>query len=376
MRTDSPRGWPLAALLAFCGALAVAACVVPHGARSSSQGVPPPVAPGSGSRASASGPWVVARTGPWLDHAAHAQRGLSCGDCHGKGVPAGGEPRPPTYAACAECHDDEDKALPDERKVRNAFFAPDGSPRWSRSIAPYDGEVLFSHGAHATTACETCHETAPGGGLAGPGRVRGHLFSMDTCVACHDAKRAKNSCDACHRVLREDVAPADHAHLWKQRHGLFTRTATDRRERHCDDCHRQPQWCEKCHRDEAPANHTNLFRLKTHGVLAAMDRASCQVCHTTDYCQRCHLDTPPRSHRGMFAHGKSTHCLDCHFPIRQEENCHVCHREEPRHETAPDMPPWHEASFVCRNCHNEIGQGGAPPLRHVDNGMSCLFCHH
>jgi hypothetical protein len=139
-------------------------------------------------------------------------------------------------------------------------------------------------------------------------------------------------------------------------------------------CHLDPNYCQRCHAIEPPRNHTHLFRTKTHGILASIDRSKCQTCHETDFCVRCHEDTPPRSHGPLWASGPSLHCLHCHFPISFEGSCRTCHFEEPRHETAPDQPDWHVPGMNCRLCHTPAGNG-APPLRHVDNGTQREACH-
>jgi hypothetical protein len=322
----------------------------------------------------AAAPRPAAATGPRLDHPGHMDRGLECADCHMKDAKPGEEkePKAPTYAAaCQECHDEEDAKLPEEKKVKNLFFDAAGRPKWARALAPYDPEIRFRHAPHAKTACAACH-----GEMKGTDRRQGLVLCMDQCVACHVQACAPNECETCHCEIRKDVEPASHRHLWKERHGQAARWDAERTDGRCTLCHTEPAWCERCHREEPPRSHTNLFRTRTHGVLAAIDRSSCQVCHTTDYCQRCHMETPPRSHRGLWVGSVSTHCVNCHFPIRLEESCRVCHREEPRHESAPDMPAWHTAALNCRSCHTPAGAGGAPPLRHLDNGMQCTFCHH
>src|SRR6188474_2862540 len=141
MSTHEPRRVALAVVAAALGSLLVCTCVVPR----SGHRVPAPVGA------------IVVAAGPRMDHVAHAARGLECADCHRRGLSAQDEPQRPTYAACAECHDDEDSHLPPERRVRNVFFAPDGAPRWPRAIASYDPEVVFRHANHAATACATCH---------------------------------------------------------------------------------------------------------------------------------------------------------------------------------------------------------------------------
>ncbi len=315
-----------------------------------------------------------APTGPRIDHESHLDKGLECADCHNKDAKEGEpfDPKPIVYAVCQECHDEEDAEKPEEKKIKNLFFAADGAPRWSRAVEKYDPEIRFRHGDHVPKKdCKVCH-----GEMKGSERIQGRMFWMDSCMACHLQNSVSNACETCHLQIRQDVAPLSHHHLWKERHGDLAHSKLERQEGRCDLCHTQPQWCEKCHREEPPKSHTNLWRQRTHGVMAAIDRTSCQTCHTTDYCQRCHMETEPRSHRSALWEGTvNTHCAQCHFPIRLEESCRICHRQDPQHDTAPDMPSWHLPSMNCRSCHTPTGNG-APPLLHVDNGMQCTFCHN
>jgi hypothetical protein len=159
-----------------------------------------------------------------------------------------------------------------------------------------------------------------------------------------------------------------------ERHGAVALDRRGRNEGRCELCHLDPNFCERCHAVEQPRNHTHLFRTKTHGIVAAVDRAKCQVCHDTDFCVRCHESTPPRSHGAMWASGRNLHCAQCHIPIRFSSSCRACHFEEPTHSTAPPQPAWHTPGMNCRLCHTPAGNG-APPLRHIDNGTQCETCH-
>lgn len=188
------------------------------------------------------------------------------------------------------------------------------------------------------------------------------------CTFCH---RDPEYCNGCH----QSRLPDSHKHLWIQRHGTMARAGDLSGQAQCAFCHHEPAFCEDCHRDMKPRDHTALFRTRTHGLAAAIDRTRCRTCHETDFCVRCHESTPPRSHRGMWARGRNTHCIVCHYPIQREPQCVVCHKQNPAHETAAPQPPGHNPASNCRACHNAIGQGGADPLRHVDNGQACQLCH-
>jgi hypothetical protein len=224
--------------------------------------------------------------------------------------------------------------------------------------------------------CDRCHQTQLPQSHAlnwevrhGPLARSARPGAPGDCAFCH---WEPSFCDRCH----QEQMPRSHRQLWMERHGELSRRARPGEQGSCTFCHHDRSFCETCHLTDQPRSHTTLFRTRTHGVMAAIDRTSCYVCHNTDFCQRCHEDTPPRSHRGMWARGRNTHCVQCHFPVTWTQSCRVCHRDNPTHPTAPPQPPaTHTPGRNCRICHNAVGGGGAPPLRHLDNGQNCEFCH-
>jgi hypothetical protein len=264
--------------------------------------------------------------------------------------------------ACATCH----------TVLRGDVAPPSHGPHWRTGHGPAAVKgVERCETCHTDAAyCDRCHrETRPASHdarwVAAHGRAA--LARSERCEMCH---ADPSECVACHRV----TPPASHAHLWRERHGAVALSVRGRQEGRCELCHSDPNHCQRCHAVEPPQNHTHLFRTRTHGILAAMDRAKCQTCHETDFCVRCHEGTPPRNHGPLWATGPNLHCVQCHVPISFEGSCRACHFEEPRHETAPDQPSWHTAGMNCRLCHTPAGNG-APPLRHLDNGMQCQACH-
>ncbi len=401
---------------------------------------------------------------------------------------------------------EEDEDVPVEQRVATVFFTPDEKPKWRKAIRDYEPDILFAHARHGDVECTDCHTN-----LEQMPRLAAELYSMAECMACHQERGAPNTCAACHKNLREGVAPPDHQmdwerrhgqvilsaqargeqpncvychksesfciqchtsqqpsshaaadwelehgrrvltaqasgqpancalchkdpnycnechyterpsthfqgwelqhgrevlqaggmaearctfchqdqswcadchmnvkptshkHLWTRRHGMLSRTQGVAGQARCAFCHDEPSFCEDCHRDQQPRDHTALFRQRTHGLVASTDRDRCRTCHLTDFCIRCHEYTSPRSHRGQWARGRNTHCTVCHFPVTG--SCAVCHKGYPPHDTAPPLPAWHVPTLDCRSCHNATGGGGAPPLRHVDNGMACQTCH-
>lgn len=355
--------------------------------------------------------------GPRINHEIHAGD-LECSDCHALNEETGRFEQP-SLEFCQDCHEDIDEDKPPEEQIQNIFFTEDGEPKWKTAAKPYDDEVIFGHTQHAALDCKECHGNPE---APAEGRRHEYLYSMAECSQCHTQRQAPNECATCHQELRTTSVPPSHdtrwkrAHgrafyqrnpvavtadqcemchtsqsycdrchqveqplshkkLWKTRHGQIVRAARGSESARCDYCHTQPAFCESCHLAEQPRDHTHIFRIRTHGVMASLDRERCQTCHTTDFCVRCHEDTAPLSHRGMFARVRNTHCVNCHFPIQRTQNCSTCHFENPTHSTALPLPATHTPGSNCRNCHNSVGFGGAPPLRHVDNGMNCEFCH-
>lgn len=307
-------------------------------------------------------------------HARHAK--VACTECHTDlDAPERRQRQAFDMAGCMACH--EQKAAPNRCDTCHTALRADRPP------PSHAGAWRAGHGAAAIAGeercvlchadagwCDRCHQhTPPASHDRGWRGAHGAaaLARAERCEMCHTDPQ---QCVACHLV----TPPASHGQLWKQRHGPIARTVAGRQEGRCDLCHLDPNYCERCHAVEAPRNHTHLFRTRTHGVLAAIDRTSCQTCHDTDFCVRCHEDTPPRSHGPLWASGPHLHCGQCHFPIRFEGSCRACHFEEPQHASAPDQPPSHVPGMNCRLCHTPAGNG-APPLRHVDNGTQCERCH-
>ena len=311
---------------------------------------------------------------PKFDHAGHLERDLACSDCHGGEDEAWSAM--PTQEFCQECHEEIDAEQADESLRATAFFDEAGQPLWLHQGRQSD-EIIFGHDNHVSEddeGCADCHQgvmdstSQPTATLA---RV-----SMEACEDCHsrdDEAKAYNSCESCHKELREDVAPSDHKGAWIRTHGFIARSGDyDSLPGDCARCHTRSS-CQECHLAEKPQNHTNHFRLRGHGVMASMDRGSCRTCHQSDSCEACHQTSEPRSHRATWGGRFSRHCTSCHVPLQGpgDQSCSVCHRQAVTHDTATQMPgnPPHLTtnSNACRECH--------APMPHPDNGQSCLLCH-
>jgi len=366
--------------------------------------------------------------GPRLNHPLHIENDLECSDCHEADAETG-EPTMPTWETCTDCHEQpEEGEEPDEDEpvLVGTFFDAEHKPLWKKAIGAYAAEIKFRHKFHAKVAgeagvasCTKCHgdmKSEEGG------RVAGQPFTMGQCLECHQAAQAPATCETCHEQMRTTrpppshdrawkhghgntanhlrlmatqnecslchveprdcndchrvTKPASHHQVWMKRHGQIVRAAGGDLPQQCAMCHQNRSYCENCHLDQAPRNHTTLWRTRTHGVMVGMNRQTCATCHHTPFCQRCHEDTAPRTHRGMWARTRSTHCVQCHFPLGLNDSCKVCHRRNPTHDTAPDQPIGHIPGRDCRFCHGSVPRGGAPVMRHLDNGMNCEFCHH
>ena len=301
-----------------------------------------------------------------FSHARHLEEGLECADCHADYEEAD-EPRPVAAGQCALCHEELDKDKAPERRVAALFV---GDEYLGAGVTAVSDEVIFSHSTHVAGGldCNVCHQ-----GIEESEAVdEGLAVGMDTCVSCHERAGMPDGrqCAVCHRVLSPENAPSNHEHVWKRLHGQTVRAELPGAANDCSLCH-SDQTCVTCHQDEEPASHNNYFRLRGHGVQAAMDRQSCAVCHQSSSCSRCHEETEPLSHKGAWSGTLQTHCLSCHVPI-QNESCFTCHKGTPSHLLAPPMPavPPHSPAMDCRACH-----GISAPLPHVDNGDNCTACH-
>jgi len=300
-----------------------------------------------------------------FSHALHAKKHLGCTDCHA--AQADGHLRSyPVQSQCELCHSDIDAEKPPERRIDTLFVDGHYQPA---GVTRLPDEVRFSHATHLAKGaqCEQCHKD-----VWQNERVDASLaIGMQTCMDCHAAVGAEQTCSTCHTVIDRNTPPANHEQLWRQTHGKVVRGGVQGPATDCAMCHSE-QTCSQCHQDEKPASHNVFWRERAHGLVAAMDRNSCATCHKEDSCTSCHADTMPLSHVGTWGNPLDAHCLSCHVPLKTQ-SCSVCHKGTPSHLEAPpkpDIPP-HNPAANCRSCH-----GITAPLPHVDNGADCNSCHH
>ena len=142
--------------------------------------------------------------------------------------------------------------------------------------------------------------------------------------------------------------PSSHQGRWLEFHGRSVGAGGGsalRPEAECLICHDRKD-CTGCHSIVPPRDHTNFWRTRSHGLMAAGNRERCQTCHRQDYCIRCHSETAPRTHTAGW---RARHCDGCHFSgvSVPGEGCGVCHRMAP-HTSAPHpVGP----TLDCRLCH-------------------------
>ncbi|HLX63641.1 MAG TPA: cytochrome c3 family protein [Planctomycetota bacterium] len=279
----------------------------------------------------------------------------------------------PTFASCNKCHKGLDEKKPVEKRIATNYV--EGKTQWSyvtesKTIAP--DQIKFSHKIHfdAKVQCTTCHRGVEVAKDIVPAKLHTTMFE---CIACHVkthvGDNVSNECKICHTQIDKKFEPQNHFVNWKQLHGREAGFLKKESQASCGLCHTEAS-CVACHRVEAPANHTNFWRERGHGVSADMDRAQCKVCHTEDSCLRCHQTIQPQNHRGNFS---ATHCTKCHFPLK-EEGCIACHKNANSHLQAARLPMnlihKQATDATCRDCHN-----GLKMLPHQDDGGSCLMCH-
>ena len=356
---------------------------------------------------------------PVFSHTNHTEeQDLACKDCHPT-YATGDAATMPKRRLCILCHEGIDEDKPPGQRIANLFGDP---PPWTH-VTQLSREVIYSHRVHhdAKVACAECHQdvtkiedcskatdqlrvtmrrcmecharlplaeeappappksagaAAPADGLAGAAGSAGAAEAAGAPFP-YTAKRASrasvvaNDCAVCHREIRKDAPPPSHRLGWKRFHGQAARDAGPSMAGRCSLCHTEAS-CSSCHREEAPASHTQLWKDRGHGVAVGIDRSACATCHASDACDRCHRETAPRSHTGSWGSPRSRHCLYCHQDAsRQQQSCSMCHRyvshkglrrpSDPQHAGVPESQ--------CRTCHSIV------EMQHTDNGDACIGCH-
>jgi hypothetical protein len=300
---------------------------------------------------------------------------LECEACH-EGATTEEKAGLPPEETCQACHDF------DREKPSEACLTCHSSTEVKiirKRIREY-ADTIFSHEKHAGLECSDCHKGVENAAEISRGK---YLPSMEDCMACHGELGVSRECKTCHRVLRKEEKPSSHGAGFERSHGMLS----EMKDARCTVCH-QKNFCQECHLEQEPQNHTYLWKKQAHGRLSMIDRSSCKTCHRTDFCTTCHAETRPTSHRGGFGNPLNSHCQTCHLPL-SASGCGLCHRTlESHNETRPGDHRGNYASTHCVGCHFPISATDcivchdqarhetAPDAGwHPDEWRSCRVCH-
>jgi hypothetical protein len=197
--------------------------------------------------------------------------------------------------------------------------------------------IRFSHAAHRVN-CTTCHSE------------HSKLPRMADCADCHESSRQvsaafrMSNCGTCHlettkpgvvlTSFSRNVRPASHNGAFRVHH----EDAASAAGANCFACHQNMvasssarNQCVSCHSTMKPVSHTARWQDSIHGKYAALDRATCATCHTSESCSRCHNELP-RSHvplplfkaggHATLAMMDTRSCFTCHT---YQNTCSTCH---------------------------------------------------
>lgn len=343
-------------------------------------------------------------------HDQHLKADVECEGCHElatKSLRAGDHLIPEHHDLCDSCHDIEGAAAGKTVDPLSACetchrsYVPKQTP--PKAVFPR-ANLVFNHKVHKDKkiTCETCHNSSVTNTMADVGlATRYQLPKMETCLDCHDGKRAPSECSVCHvtdgtgrisqafssgllRPMQGDPFGLDHGPRFEFGHG--TRAKLDRAI--CMECHIESS-CASCHDSlQKPlVVHPNDF-ITLHPVQARMDSTRCEACHRfQSFCAACHeragigMDSDPSLRaRNVRVHpsysewvgppyGPNHHSFAASRDIKV---CMACHREE-----------------SCMGCHatNAVVPGSRNANPHPDgfkaacgglmsrNDRACLKCH-
>lgn len=203
------------------------------------------------------------------------------------------------FGDCMKCHEQNDVTMTEDSVAYHGDFLKQFLPEGYQ-------DLQYDHASYPVDGQEGCLE-CHGHVTESMGSTAKNIPSMQTSMAVHDELGYSNECSVCHMELNEFTPPASHDSHWPETHGRMM-DFQDRDE--CLWCH-QEETCFTCHSVQKPRNHNNLFRRKTHGILASFDRGRCLVCHRNDECMVCHQASadpvPPAPY-----HTPDASCLSCH----------------------------------------------------------------
>jgi len=129
-----------------------------------------------------------------FSHKTHAPLGLKCLECHKTAAQSTGAGLP-AESICMTCHVLIKRDSP-SIQILAGFHSRKEPVPWVRLYRLPDF-VYFSHKRHhgkAQIACAACHGEVERRDVLSKAKSIG----MQSCMRCHDERKANNNCDACH----------------------------------------------------------------------------------------------------------------------------------------------------------------------------------
>ncbi len=305
-------------------------------------------------------------------HESHMKYTPECTTCHklnGEEISRAG------HKECVSCH-----AMDESRNDEKCLLCHTGTAGRIdpvKRIARSDYSIAHpEHAAHAEKKidCRECH-----GDVTRAGRLSSIDFiRMEGCIDCHYPGKAagdlKSECSFCHIRMDKDRKPRTHVGGgWTVMHGNRSRVEPFL----CWRCHEQ-HYCDQCHGAAPPGDHTSVFKLRGHGLIAVSNPNRCRTCHTQDFCIGCHTSVQPKYHTRTFKTARPyTHCGMCHIPLDEGNRCRACHfvlKHDRARAEAPPAPPFVNRSQPCLQCHPVA----LVPIKHLYNTVpdtQCTQCH-
>ncbi len=311
--------------------------------------------------------------------------GLDCNGCHSSSYKG-------TSKNCYSCHQSTFAGVRDPNHISGNFDHDctkcHTTMAWLPATFDHAATAFALTGAHAKTACQSCHKT-------------GYTNTSTACYACHQQSFAaaldpnhpsggfSHECTICHTTTAWSPATFDHS---KSRFPLvgahqqvacanchtsgYAGTATD-----CYSCHQtrfaavtDPNHvsnnfdhdCTKCHTMNAWTPSTFDHKATLFPLTGAHSSVSCVSCHTTGYagtpttCYSCHQTqfasvTDPNHVSNNFDHD----CTKCHTTTAWNPSTFD-------HKTTLFPLTGAHSSVSCVSCHT-TGYAGTP--------TACYSCH-
>ncbi len=204
---------------------------------------------------------------------------------------------------CVRCH-----ARP-QREDRAVFYIQRGLELYIRPVLRLSRP--FSWDKPTNEACIVCHaptrRASPSGDLLIPHKAHVEVLKMDcidchlyvvhrknpegkhtprmqTCLTCHNGKKASNECKDCHK--KKSYPVSHRSEEWLVAHPQESEKNNDE----CVKCHAWVKdFCKDCH-GRKPVSHAGRWRT-LHPAKVESNR-NCSTCHKDKFCVRCHGEVP------------------------------------------------------------------------------------